>query len=201
MEQVFQGHFASTLEDRIFVYNCSAGKKFFAAPKNLHEKGSKLFMQTIRGKQFAAGIFLLGLALILWSCSGATTSPPADSPTAPSFTLQPASQTVMIGQPATFSVTAAGTAPLTYQWQKNNANISGATSANYITPATVSGDNGATFRVIASNSVGNVTSNVATLTVNAAPVAPSISTQPANQTVTVGQTATFSVIAAGTAPL
>lgn len=96
---------------------------------------------------------------------------------------------------------ATGTAPLTYQWQKNNANISGATSVSYTTPATVSGDNGATFRVIVSNSAGNVTSNVATLTVNASPVAPSISTQPANQTVTVGQTATFSVVAAGTAPL
>jgi hypothetical protein len=158
-------------------------------------------MQTKHGKQFAAGISLFGLAVILWSCSGTTSAPPTDTPTAPSFTLQPASQTVVVGQPATFSVTVTGSAPLTYQWQKNNANISGATSANYTTPATVSGDNGATFRVTASNSVGNVTSNAATLTVNAAPVAPSISTQPANQEVTVGQTATFSVIAEGTAPL
>src|SRR5207302_1558993 len=47
----------------------------------------------------------------------------------------------------------------------------------------------------------NVTSNAATLTVSAAAVAPSITTQPANQTVTVGQTATFAVVATGTAPL
>ncbi len=158
-------------------------------------------MQTIHGKLVATGIFLFGLGLILWSCSGATTMAPADPATAPSFTLQPASQTVVVGQPASFSVMATGTAPLSYQWQKNNANISGATSASYTTPATVSGDNGATFRVIVSNSAGNVTSNAATLTLNAAPVAPSISTQPANQTVTVGQAATFSVIAAGTTPL
>jgi hypothetical protein len=124
-------------------------------------------MQTTQGKLVAAGIFLFGLALILWSCSGATTTPPADSPTAPSFTLQPASQTVVAGQPASFSVTATGTAPLSFQWQKNNANISGATSASYTTPATVSGDNGATFRVIVSNSVTSTTSNAATLTVNA----------------------------------
>ena len=71
-----------------------------------------------------------------------------------------------VGQTATFSVVAAGTAPLTYQWQKNNANISGATSASYTTPATVSGDNGATFRVIVTNSVTSITSNPATLTVN-----------------------------------
>ena len=94
-----------------------------------------------------------------------------------------------------------GTAPFTYRWQKNNADISGANSSTYTTPATVSGDNGATFRVIVSNSAGSATSASATLTVNSAPVGPSISTQPANQTVTVGLTATFSVVAAGTAPL
>ena len=70
------------------------------------------------------------------------------------------------GQTATFSVVAAGTAPLTYQWQKNNTNISGATSASYTTPPTVSGDNGATFRVIVTNPVTSITSNSATLTVN-----------------------------------
>ena len=85
---------------------------------------------------------------------------------APSITTQPSNQTVTAGQTATFSVVAAGTAPLTYQWQKNNANISGATSASYTTPATVSGDNGATFRVIVTNPVTNITSNPATLTVN-----------------------------------
>ena len=46
-----------------------------------------------------------------------------------------------------------------------------------------------------------VTSNAAILTVNPAPVAPSITTQPLSQTITAGQTATFSVTAAGTAPL
>src|SRR5229473_2748645 len=41
---------------------------------------------------------------------------------APTITTQPASQTVTAGQTATFSVVAAGTAPLSYQWQKNGAN-------------------------------------------------------------------------------
>ena len=84
----------------------------------------------------------------------------------PSITTQPSNQTVTVGQTATFSVVAAGTAPLTYQWQKNNVNISGAMAASYTTPATVSGDNGATFRVIVTNPVTNITSNSATLTVN-----------------------------------
>src|SRR6058998_1051276 len=120
---------------------------------------------------------------------------------APAITAQPVSQTVTAGQTATFSVTAAGTAPLSYQWQKNGANISGATSASYTTPATTSTDNGATFDVVVSNSTGTVTSNTATLTVNAAAVAPAITAQPVSQTVTAGQTATFTVVAAGTAPL
>jgi hypothetical protein len=120
---------------------------------------------------------------------------------APTITTQPANQSVTAGQTATFSVTATGTAPLTYQWRKNSVNINGATAASYTTPATVSGDNGAQFDVVVSNSAGSRTSNMATLTVNAAAVAPTITTQPANQTVTVGQTATFSVTATGTAPL
>jgi hypothetical protein len=120
---------------------------------------------------------------------------------APAITTQPVNETVTVGQTATFSVTATGTAPLSYQWQKNSANISGATAASYATPATASTDNGATFDVIVSNVAGSKTSAMATLTVNAAAVAPTITTQPANQTVTVGQTATFSVTATGTATL
>jgi hypothetical protein len=110
------------------------------------------------------------------------------------ITAQPASQSVTLGQTATFSVTATGTAPLNYQWQKNGGNISGATAASYTTPATVAGDSGAKFDVVVSNTAGSQTSTMATLTVNAGPVAPSITAQPANQTVTAGQTATFSVV-------
>jgi hypothetical protein len=120
---------------------------------------------------------------------------------APTITAQPASQSVTLGQTATFSVTATGTAPLTYQWQKNGGNISSATTASYTTPTTVAGDSGAKFDVVVSNAVASQTSAMATLTVNAASVGPTITTQPANQTVTVGQTATFSVTATGTAPL
>ena len=133
--------------------------------------------------------------------SNAATLTVTAAPVAPSITTQPASQTVTAGQTATFSVTASGTAPLSYQWRKNGTAISGATSATYTTPATTISDSGSPFTVTVSNSTGSVTSNTATLTVTAAAVAPSITTQPASQTVTVGQTATFSVAASGTAPL
>jgi hypothetical protein len=123
------------------------------------------------------------------------------APVGPAITTQPASQTVTAGQMATFIVVSTGTAPLSYQWRKNMMNIGGAMSASYTTPATTSADNAAKFDVIVSNSVNSVTSAQATLTVNSAPVAPTITTQPANQTVTAGQTATFSVVATGTAPI
>jgi hypothetical protein len=54
---------------------------------------------------------------------------------------------------------------MTYQWQKNGAAISGATSPAYTTPATTSSDSGSTFTVLVSNSAGTVTSAAATLTV------------------------------------
>jgi hypothetical protein len=158
-------------------------------------------MLTGRKQLFAGGAFLLALVFVLWGCVGTIHPSSTTKVTIPGFAIQPASLTVTAGQPATFSVTVTGTAPFTYQWQKNNANISGATSLTYILSATVSGDNGATFRVIVTNSAGSATSASATLTVTPAPVGPSITTQPANQTVTAGQSATFSVVAAGTAPL
>jgi hypothetical protein len=156
-------------------------------------------MLTKGKQQLGRASFFLAVALALWGCA-ATTSPLSKT-TGPAFTSQPANQTVTVGQSAAFSVMVTGTAPLTYQWQKNNADISGAMAASYTTPATVSGDNGATFRVVVTNSATSITSNSAMLTVTTSSVGPSITTQPANQTVTVGQTATFSVVAAGTAPL
>lgn len=142
------------------------------------------------------------LALGLVACSGSGSggnNNPVDI--APTITTQPQSLAVTVGATATFSVTATGTAPLTYQWSKNAAAINGATAASYTTPATVSGDDGSSFTVAVSNAAGSQKSSVATLTVNPASVAPTITTQPQSQTVTVGTTATFNVTATGTGPL
>jgi hypothetical protein len=84
----------------------------------------------------------------------------------PSITTQPLSQTVTPGQAATFSVAAVGTAPMSYQWQKNGAAIGGATSSTYQTPATTLSDNSSQFTVVVTNTAGNVTSNSGTLTVS-----------------------------------
>ena len=107
-----------------------------------------------------------------YSQNSATSTSTTSTPAAPAISVQPANQTVAVGQTATFSVTAAGTAPLSYQWQRGGSAISGATAASYTTPATTSGDNGATFSVTVTNSAGNITSTAATLTVTTTPPPP-----------------------------
>ncbi|HEX4545889.1 MAG TPA: hypothetical protein VH110_05975 [Candidatus Acidoferrum sp.] len=140
------------------------------------------------------------VALLLAGCTGLSNGA-GNQPVAPAIATQPNSQTVSVGQSAMFSVTATGTAPLNYQWRKNSANIGGATAASYLTPATTTADSGAKFDVVVSNSAGSMTSAQATLNVNPAAVAPTITAQPANQTVMAGQAATFSVTAVGSTPL
>jgi len=98
----------------------------------------------------------------------ASSGPPAisGSSVAASIAIQPFNAAVAAGQPATFNVTAAGSAAIAYQWQRNGVNIGGATAATYTTPPTTSADNGAVFTVQVNNSVGGATSNPAILTVN-----------------------------------
>jgi hypothetical protein len=92
------------------------------------------------------------------NCNSATCSP--------AFVAQPVSQTVSVGQTATFTVLAIGKPLPTYQWYKNNVAISGANAFMYTTPAATAGDNDAVFDCVLS---GSVTSNTATLTVTGAP--------------------------------
>ena len=112
--------------------------------------------------------------------------------TAPSISSHPSSITVGAGQTASFSVTASGTAPLSYQWQRNGANIPNATSPTY-SFVTTAADNGAMFRAMVSNSAGSVLSNSATLTVLTNSPPTGVITAPANGTTyRGGQTLTFS---------
>ncbi len=106
---------------------------------------------------------------------------------------QPKSLSVPAGQAATFSVVATGQTPLTYQWQKNGADISDATASTYTIASTKPTDAG-NYRVIIKNAVGSVTSSSASLTVTAfnnPPVAV-INTPAANALYRGGQTISFS---------
>jgi hypothetical protein len=128
--------------------------------------------------------------------------PIATSVTAPAIKTQPSSETVPAGQKATFSVSASGSTPLNYQWQRGGTAISGATASTYSTSATTSGDNGAQFRVVVSNSKGTVTSGTATLTVTSTSLAAArISMQPVSQETIAGESVSFEVAATGTAPM
>jgi beta-galactosidase len=72
---------------------------------------------------------------------------------------------VKAGRTATFTVTASGKPPLTYHWRKNGVEIPEGTDASYTTPPATSEDNGATFSVEVTNSLGDTLSNNAMLTV------------------------------------
>lgn len=117
----------------------------------------------------------------------------------PVINTQPVSRTNTLGTIATFAVGPTGTAPLSYQWQKNGAdmsntgNVSGAASATLTLSSVAVGD-AANYTVRITNSSGNVTSVVAALTVITAPI---ISSPPASRTNIAGTTVTFSVTAEG----
>ena len=108
---------------------------------------------------------VLAQAALLLGCGGGGGG--GNGAVAPVIMTQPTDQRVVVGQPATFTVSASGTAPLSYQWQKGTTPIMGATAASYTTPATTLTDDASTFQVVVSNSAGSVTSNSATLTVAA----------------------------------
>jgi sugar lactone lactonase YvrE len=115
----------------------------------------------------------------------------------PVVVAQPASLTVTQSQDAAFSVTPAGTTPLSFQWQFNNTPISGATGTNY-TLSSAQSTNAGSYSVVVTNAWGSATSAVATLTVL---VPPSIASGPLSLTVTQGQNATFTVTPTGSTPL
>jgi hypothetical protein len=118
---------------------------------------------------------------------------------APVITTQPTNQTVNAGQTATFTAAASGYPTPTVQWQVSMdngstwSNITSATSTTYSFP-TLAADNGKQYHAVFTNMYGSATTNAATLTVNTPPV---ITTQPINQTVNAGQTASFTAAASG----
>ena len=85
--------------------------------------------------------------------------------TPPTITTPPNNQTVYVGQTGGFSVNAAGTSPLTYQWYLNGVAINGATSSSYATPATTTIGDNFIYTVKVSNTAGSITSSAAVLTV------------------------------------
>ncbi|MDR3228727.1 MAG: immunoglobulin domain-containing protein [Puniceicoccales bacterium] len=117
--------------------------------------------------------------------------------TPPSIFTQPVSQTANAGATATFSVSATGGGALSYQWYFDGTALTGKTAPT-LTISSVTAANVGSYTVIVTNTTGSVSSSAATLTLR---TPPSISTPPASQTVNAGETATFSVSAAGSGAL
>jgi alpha-tubulin suppressor-like RCC1 family protein len=87
----------------------------------------------------------------------------------PSIAAQPQSQAVSAGASIVFSVNASGTAPLSYQWQRNGTNLAAATDSNLALPNVQPSDAGS-YAVLVSNIAGTLRSSNAVLTVNPPPL-------------------------------
>lgn len=123
----------------------------------------------------------------------------------PSFIVLPQSETNNEGTTATFSVTADGTGPLSYQWKKggvalsDGGEVSGSATPNLVLSGVSAADAGNYSVVVTGN--GSITSAppvVLTVITNLPPV---INDQPQSLTISAGATATFSVTASGSLPL
>ena len=118
-------------------------------------------------------------------------------PEPPAILTQPQSLSVNPGESAAFTVTASGTAPLTYTWQKNSTVLASGPDNTWPIEFATPDDEGV-YSCIVSNVAGEVVSETATLTVNDPP---EIVEQPVAANAALGETVTFAVTATGTPPL
>lgn len=110
----------------------------------------------------------------------------------PAITQQPTNQTVNEGGTLTLSVIA--TNATGYQWKKDGSDIPSATNATYSKSGVLPADAGSYTCVVSGEAGTSVTSDAATVTVNALPV---ITQQPSGQTINEGETLTLNVVATG----
>ncbi|WP_243300793.1 immunoglobulin domain-containing protein [Geothrix oryzisoli] len=152
--------------------------------------------------------FLVGALALMPACGGggggASTGTTSAQASSPAITTQPASQVVLEGAKATFSVTATGNGTLSYQWRKNGTDLAGQTGSTLtFDPVTLA--DGGSYAVVVTNALNgasaSTTSAAATLTVSPKATSPIIAAQPASQTVLEGAKATFSVTATGNGTL
>lgn len=146
---------------------------------------------TAAGATFAIDNLLVGTAF-------ADVVPGSVNP--PTVLIQPNDTNVVAGSTISFTTLADGDGPISYQWQTNGVNIAGGTSAT-LTLANVTVAQSGNYYCQITGASGVTNTRVNTVVVSAVPVPPSISTQPQNQTVTAGDIASFTVVAAGSNPL
>jgi len=139
--------------------------------------------------------------VVVTNIAGAVTSAPVlvrVDPSAPVIVANPTSLALAASATAVFGVAALGSQPLGYQWYFNGLPVIRGTAAQ-LTLAAIQATNNGPYLVVVSNSLGMVTSAVATLTVNGQ--APYFTTQPTNAAVAVGSNRTLTGLADGTQPI
>jgi hypothetical protein len=134
-------------------------------------------------------VMLLMASALFLNCDN---SNPIDPSSAPKITMQPRSQIVLLGAPASFSVSITGDPAPTFQWYKAGTPLPGETDSLFIIPAVGFADTG-TYSVTISNSKGTITSNTITLMVYSL----TVTVQPLSDTVSVDSTFTFTASVAG----
>jgi hypothetical protein len=104
-----------------------------------------------------------GPALVTIVVAGGPNAPPA-------FAAQPEGQTAEVGASVTFSASVTGSPVPALQWRRNGSAIAGATTASLVIASVIAADAG-DYTLVATNSAGTATSNVARLTVTTPPPA------------------------------
>jgi inosine/xanthosine triphosphate pyrophosphatase family protein len=115
----------------------------------------------------------------------------------PTISVQPVGVAVNPGGAISLSVSASGTPPLAYQWQKDGTSLAGATNAT-LTVTNAQLANGGTYTVLVSNALGVTTSNPATVWINTAPV---VTTPPRPQVALLGGNALFTAAVSGSSDM
>lgn len=181
------GSFTSELQSAVLV--SSDGLNWVRVPQNtaFQQFGIELFGGRLYSTGAAASVFRSELI------------PATVAPTVAALT--PAGRVIKQGDPFALAVASNGDGGESYAWFKDGSGtpIIGADRPTLPLQNIQSGDAGS-YVLKVTNAFGMTAAPAIAFTVNATPVAPTIVQQPESQTVTVGLTATFEVVAHGTAP-
>jgi len=147
-----------------------------------------------------------GYSVVVTNAYGSVTSSVAQltvsAAVVPTIITQPQDQANLLpGATATFGVIASGSDPLSYQWYYNTNTLLANATDSTLTITNVQPGNVGSYSVTVSNIAGGVISSNAFLTVNTNPMAPVFNSQPPSLVVLAGSAASFTAVAAGTAPI
>jgi hypothetical protein len=179
------------------IYSCSTNGRIAFGETEAYDTSTRQRIHTLPASSTVSAVDAQNQRYWYYA-GGQLDSLPLSVVEAPKITLEPAAMTaVQAGSPVYLTATAIGLAPLSYQWQRNGANMVGATNYFLSLPMLEAGQDGE-YQLVVSNQAGTVTSAIAQVTMLAAPV---IVMDPASTNVFAGQPFSLSVTAAGSTPL